>query len=148
MYYFAYGANMLREVIENRLGSVNDLGICVLDQYRIEFNKIGTDGTGKGNIIKDRSLHVIGVAYELSQKQIEKLDGEERFYDRIKLNIMLNSNLMVAEAYIAQPHKVNDSLSPNETYLGKLINGSIEHNFPHTYIQKLQAVVTEEQRTK
>jgi len=69
MYYFAYGANMLREVIENRLGSVSDLGICVLDQYRIEFNKIGTDGSGKGNIIKDRNLHVIGVAYELSQKQ-------------------------------------------------------------------------------
>lgn len=142
MRYFVYGANMSQKEIGNRLGLVDDLGVGVLDQYKIKFNKQSKDESGKANIVPDENLQVIGVVYRMSEKQIKILDKYEMGYDRVTLNVKLDNNLVNVEAYIAQQGKVDNDLLPTKEYLEKLIHGAEEHSFPPCYVQFLERTDT------
>lgn len=139
MYYFAYGSNMLRERLEkDRLGSLEDLGIGILYKYKIKFNKQSLDGSGKTNLIQDDNSQVFGVIYKLSEEQISALDKFEPGYSRITLDIKIGEVFVDMETYIAQKDKINNNLLPTKEYLGYLIQGAKEHDFPLDYIHFLE----------
>ncbi|MHB1117926.1 MAG: gamma-glutamylcyclotransferase family protein [Minisyncoccota bacterium] len=140
MYYFAYGSNMLRKRIEDRVGTVADLGMGVLGKYKIKFNKQGKDGSGKTNIVPDSDSRVLGVVYELSEEQLGILDGKEVGYKREPLPIEINGKFADIEVYIALANTINDNLLPTMEYLTHLINGAKEHGFPSEYVRFLEEV--------
>ena len=47
MCYFAYGSNMARQRIENRLNTVKCFGVGLLDKYEIKLAKFGRAKTWK-----------------------------------------------------------------------------------------------------
>lgn len=140
MYYFAYGSNMPRKRIENRVGAVADLGVGVLDKYKIKFNKQSTDGSGKTNIVPDGDSQVIGVVYELSKGQLDILDRIEIGYERGNLPLEVNGELVCVEVYVALPETINNELLPTRKYLEYLIQGAKEHDFPSDYVEFLEEV--------
>jgi hypothetical protein len=140
MYYFAYGSNMLKSRIEDRLKSVTDLGIAVLKSHKIKFNKQSKDGSGKTNIVSDIHSNVLGVIYNLTEEQITLLDRNEIGYERIKIIVEFNSISTNVETYIAKPNTINENLLPTSEYLGYLITGAREHSFSQTYIESLELI--------
>lgn len=141
MYYFAYGSNMPRKRIEDRVGTVTDLGVGVLDKNTIKFNKLSSiDGSGKTNIVTDENSRVLGVVYELASEQLKLLDESELGYDRVSLPVELKGKQLDMEVYIAQARRVRDNLLPTREYLEYLIQGAKEHDFPPDYIKLLGEV--------
>jgi len=61
--YFAYGSNMSQKRLEDRVGKVNHCGIGTLKNYQFLYNKRGSNGTGKANIIPERNSEVKGVLF-------------------------------------------------------------------------------------
>ena len=49
--YFAYGSNMCTRRLKQRAPSAVPLGVGYVSGFRLAFDKIGSDGSGKCNII-------------------------------------------------------------------------------------------------
>ncbi len=142
MYYFAYGSNMLIARLEKRVGNVECLGMAILENYQIAFNKQSKDGTGKTNVYFSDGGLVEGVLFELTEEQMNKLDKSEIGYKRIDLNVQLLKNTFLAVSYIAEVDAINNNLSPTKEYLQYLIDGAIENKLSDTYIEMLKSVKT------
>lgn len=140
MLYFAYGSNMLRSRLEERVGEVVDRGVAKLKEYKIKFNKKGKDGSGKTNITLQKKSEVWGVGYELTDEQINLLDGIEDGYKRDTINVILENKKVQAEIYFALPEKIDGSLLPTIEYLDFLMSGAQEHDFPKIYLEFLQSI--------
>jgi len=140
MHYFAYGSNMLKNRLENqgnrvtpKIGSVIDKGVAKLSGYKIVFNKLSTDKSGKTNIAQDKEAIVWGVVYELANDQIERLDKIEKGYKRIPIVVDYNNEQIEVDTYLATEDSVQENLFPTTEYLKFLIQGAKEHNFPQNY---------------
>lgn len=142
MYYFAYGSNMLRKRLEERLGKVEDLGMVLLYDYKIAFNKKSSDGTGKTNIIPLSGQNVSGVAFSLTTDQLGILDKAEGGYNRTTISAMLNNVLTNMETYVAKETRIDNSLLPTKKYRQYLIDGALEHFFPQDYVEMLNNLQT------
>lgn len=133
MLYFAYGSNISRKRLEDRVGPVVDLGLAKLAGYKIIFHKKSSDGSGKANIVEDKLSIVLGVIYELNSEQMALLDQSEKRYDRSDLQLDFGGQIVQAVAYIAQPESIDDNLKPTMEYLEHLMSGAREHSFPEEY---------------
>lgn len=138
-FYFAYGSNMKRSRLENRIGEVIDHGIASKQDYRIAFNKQSTDGTGKTNIVTPAGQEqVMGVLYELTEDQLKKLDGIEKGYVRIPIIVDWKAETKEVQTYVAIDPMINNDLLPKADYLQFLIDGASEHSFPEEYQELLK----------
>ena len=146
MLYFAYGSNMLRSRLENQkkggeqIGQVIDRGTGVLLGYTIKFNKKSIDGSGKTNITEGDGSRVLGVIYELTDVQINLLEKIEVGYKKLSVDIVLESNTIQSDTFLAKPETIQDGLLPTRDYLNFLILGAREHNFPKDYVEFLENV--------
>lgn len=77
LWCFAYGSNLLREQIKRRIGHIPEAPRAWLEGYRLAFNKLGGDGTGKANIVKQPGTKVWGVVYRCSPEDLDKMDSYE-----------------------------------------------------------------------
>lgn len=138
--YFAYGSNMKRSRLEDgRIGVVTDYGVTTLKDYRIAFNKQSTDGTGKTNLMPAEQQDVVGVLYGLSEEQLKTLDDIEKGYFRIPISIEVEGKPTEVQTYVALKERINNDLLPTAEYLGYLIDGAVEHNFPKEYQEFLKS---------
>ena len=78
--------------------------------------------------------------YDLSLEQIEKLTDIEKGYDRVTLPIQINGKNEPAETFIAQAKRINNDLFPTCEYLGFLIQGAKDHQFPQEYLSFLEGM--------
>ncbi len=147
MHYFAYGSNMLKNRLENqgnrvtpKIGSVIDNGAAKLSGYKIVFNKLSIDKSGKTNIAQDKEAIVWGVVYELANDQIERLDKIEKGYKRIPIVVDYNNEQIEVDTYLATEDSVQENLFPTTEYLKFLIQGAKEHNFPQDYQMFLENI--------
>ena len=131
---------MLKNRLENqgnrvtpKIGSVIDKGVAKLSGYKIVFNKLSTDKSGKTNIAQDKEAIVWGVVYELANDQIERLDKIEKGYKRIPIVVDYNNEQIEVDTYLATEDSVQENLFPTTEYLKFLIQGAKEHNFPQNY---------------
>lgn len=129
--YFAYGSNMLRARIEERLGPVEVLGAAVLAGYAHSFSKLGRDGTGKGNIHEARGGEVHGVLYRLDPVQMERLAEIEGGYRLISLTVRCSGEIVDAGAF--QALAPMPALVPTVEYLAFYERGMHEHGLPAHY---------------
>jgi gamma-glutamylcyclotransferase len=136
-YYFAYGSNMDTPQMQQRLEAVRIVGQARFKGYRLVFDKISKDRTGKANLLKDEQSEVWGVVYEMTDEQMRKLDSFERGYDRAKVEVELdNGKRLQVYTYISE--KRDPSLRPKTEYVNTIINGANKHGLPKEYIRKLQ----------
>lgn len=139
-YYFAYGSNMDTKQMQNRLESADltAFGVAKLKGWRLVFDKISRDGTGKANLREDEQGEVWGVVYQVTDEQIEKLDGFEKGYSRKITEVVMDDHdtRLVVITYISE--KRDPKLHPSREYLTKIIKGASEHQLPEEYILQIE----------
>jgi len=80
--YFAYGSNLDRKRLRERIGPPEPIrhGMHALWGWSFEFSKESNDGTAKANIVRHSRGMVWGCVYGLSSEQFLKLGNEEKGY--------------------------------------------------------------------
>jgi len=137
--YFAYGSNMKidRITASERAPSARMLGRAKILDKKLVFNKISTDGSGKGNVIDSPSSLVWGVLFEINERDIESLDHAERGYDKQDIAVIDESgNSIDAFTYISS--KIDNNLKPYDWYLTLIIQGADENDLPKEYVDDLR----------
>lgn len=151
--YFAYGSNMLRARLEERVGPVVVVGAAVLEGYAHSFTTLGRDGTGKGNITVASGSAVYGVAYRLQPAQLERLTEFERAYRMVSLSVRIHAlpntdrgtetstDLHGAhlETISFQARRPVPPLQPKVEYLTYYERGMREHGLPEHYLRMVLA---------
>lgn len=142
-YYFAYGSNLYQSRLQVRVPSACFVSLGQLQGYQLQFNKIGLDQSGKGNIEatgrpEDR---VWGAVFQMDAAELPHLDRAESLgvgYERQCLNILTSQGHLQAFTYLALLK--DDTLRPFHWYKAYVIQGALELSMPAAYIQQIQAV--------
>ena len=144
--YFAYGSNMPKRRLENRIGHVHKLGIAELEGYKLICNKISIDGSSKFNIQKTENLSdkVFGVLYKIEDSQLDPLDAAEGAksgggYRQETVEINYNEECKRAITYICtESKKICDptKVHPYDWYVYHAVIGACEAGLPYDYIKK------------
>lgn len=142
-WYFAYGSNLAMD--QNRTGLIREARRARLDGYRIAFNKLGSDGTGKANLVPDETAAVWGVVYLCSAATLDQMDLYEGVprghYYRKNVRVHCDSGEQVnAVTYIAGNSFIRPSLQPAPEYLQQILRGAREHRLPDSYLQEIERV--------
>jgi gamma-glutamylcyclotransferase len=144
-WYFAFGSNLYVDQKQERTGVIRESRRARLDGYRIVFNKLGTDGTGKANIEPDETGTVWGVAYLCNPEALKQMDGNEgvsgEHYSRKEVMVQCDSGEVIeAVTYVAGKAYIRPSLLPAHEYLHRIISGARSHNLPEEYIREVEDI--------
>jgi cation transport regulator ChaC len=137
--YFAYGSNMSKEQMTQRVGAVDARGRAQLRDFAFVLNKRGDDGSGKANIEQRPGETVWGVLYRLTSSQLRRLDSKEKGYRRQTLEVECQDGSESAVTYIAETSRAG--LLPTNEYRGLILNGACEHGLPSDYLAQLERVL-------
>ncbi len=133
--YFAFGSNMCRARLAERVGQVQVRGLARAPGWRHRFNKRGRDGTGKGNI-EPADAQVWGVLYWLNADQLHVLDGFEGGYERRLIRVDGGTTVEAVSYVGLYP---GPSLSPAPWYLEHYRAGIREHGLPAAWLAEIEA---------
>jgi len=140
--YFAYGSNMLRERLFERIGNAGELGTARLPGYRLVFHKRGDDGSGKCTVVGNHAGHEVwGVVFELNAPQKATLDQYEgRGYSVEKVVLSHNDTPLEAFTYISRQRWLDPSAQPYSWYKGLVLVGAIQAGLPRPHVARIESV--------
>lgn len=140
-YYFAYGSNMDMTTMKDYAPSAECIARAKLPRYKLMFNKISEDGSGKANIIVCDNEEVWGAVYSVNPDEMPNLDRKEKGYSSIAREVILDTELpILVTTYYS--NKIDNSLKPNYEYKQKVIDGAKQCQLPDNYIRRLQQIET------
>ncbi len=143
---FCYGSNLPTRRLKERIGEFKLLGNATLQEYKLLFNKISIDGSGKGNIhyTNENADVVWGIVIEITEKQkniLDKYEGKGKGYSEVSMNVTLTDGTEIyANTYVADIDKISDNLKPFDWYKALVVFGTLEHRFPIDYIDNIKSV--------
>ena len=139
--YFAYGSNMSSARLLARVGAARAMGPVHVCDWRLVFNKPGSDGTGKANLVSELGARSWGVAYEIAGSEWERLDSFETGYERALFRLERSDGSSIeAQAYLFFFLEGTRALPPSPDYLAHLLTGALEHGLPADYIASISEV--------
>lgn len=146
--YFAYGSNMLTRRLRARTPSATVIETGCVVGYRLTFDKVSTDGSGKADMehTGNPTDRIYGVLYEIANSEEGALNRAEglglkngyRKDDNIQVRIA--ESTIRAKAYIATATAKDPAYRPYHWYKAIVIAGAVEHNLPAAYIEWLRTV--------
>ena len=122
--YFAYGSNMDFKRLEERGISFEFMGVGILENYELQFNKIAKNKTGIGyaNVVNKQGSKVEGLLYSIDNIQIlDRFEGFPEHYLKENLSIYHLNKRIEAIVYVAAPDKIGLNLMPEKAYLNRLL---------------------------
>ena len=142
-WYFAYGSNLFPEWKEDRTKTkIRQARRCRLVGYRLAFNKRGSDGYVRANIVPDPQGEVWGVIYLCSPQAMEKLDGCEGapfHYRRVPVEVITDRGEQVqAVTYQATAAWQCEEGFPQRDYAQLIVQGARYHGLPAEYIRQVR----------
>lgn len=141
MHYFAYGANMDVETLEERKVDFKPVTIGKVRDVRLVFHVPGGDETGKADLMDDRRSHVHGVVYDVPESSLAGLDlyeSVERGRYR-RQQVVVQTDCGELSCVIYRGAKFRGGLKPNSDYLACLVRGAQHHGLPQHYLTFLQS---------
>lgn len=144
--YLAYGSNMCSARLTARVPSAAFHSIGKLKGYQLAFNKVGTDGSAKANIIATGSAEDIveGVIFSISPKQLAALDkAEDLDHGYCRKNIEISSSRagsLSVFTYFAL--LVDDDILPFDWYKQFCLSGAKEHGLSAEYISRVNSLAS------
>jgi len=143
--YFAYGSNLgLRRLRSpDRAPSAEKLAIGWLNGFRLVFDKVSADGSGKCDCERSNSAHdqVYGVVFRIDDANEVTLDAAEGLgygYEKKVVDLVTASGVVSAAIYTAT-HK-QPGLKPYDWYKEHVLRGAIEQGLPAEYVRAIHAV--------
>ena len=122
--YFAYGSNMDFKRLEERKVSFELIGLGILEDYALKFNKIASkrSGAGYANIVKQKGCRVEGLLFSISNiGKLDRFEGYPTHYKKEALKIHHSNNVVDATVYVATADWVSDEVKPERVYLNRLL---------------------------
>ncbi len=125
MYYFAYASNLNRKQMAERAPESKPKFIATLPNFKLTFTAQPGRQGGVASIAPHRGEKVIGAVYEISERDLRRLDrceGYPTVYDRRKVIVWTETNEPIeAVTYI----KIDQSreLPPSPEYLALIQQG-------------------------
>jgi hypothetical protein len=122
-FYFAYGANLNSEVMENRGMTVKASMVAKVPNFRLLFNHdVPFIGIGMASIESFPGSEVYGLVYTITKVDEWIMDCYEAclFFHRYRKATLTIENKKCFYYYTAIP---NPNLLPSAAYLTKIING-------------------------
>jgi gamma-glutamylcyclotransferase (GGCT)/AIG2-like uncharacterized protein YtfP len=129
--YFAYGNNMVTQVLTQSIPSAQATGFGRLANHRLAF----TLGSRTANLAECPGLSVYGVLYSIDKDETPLLDqteGSTEEYERVKRTIRTVTGPVEAITHAAAATAAEE-LSPDPRHLEQLIQGAYEHELPKHY---------------
>ncbi len=144
-WYFAYGSNMARSRLEQRVGGCRAIGHGWLGGFDLRFHKRGRDGSGKCDAFatgfSSDVLH--GVLYGMRAEQREVLHGVEGSdYAVLTVSVAHRGGSLDAFLYVARPHAIEADLAPFDWYKAYVAAGAREARLPSAYRARIAAQPT------
>ena len=95
VYYFAYASNLNRKQMAERAPDSKPRFIATLPNFKLTFTARSGRQGGVASITPHRGEKVIGAVYEISERDLKRLDGYEGYptvYDRRKVTVWTETN--------------------------------------------------------
>ena len=124
----------------DRAPSAVKTGVGLIKGFRVAFDKVSADGSGKCNIRKTADLNdlVHGVVFRIDTDDKLSLDTAEGLgdgYEQTIIKVVVEDGTVDAVAYIAR--KTDEALKPYDWYHDTVVQGATDHSLPATYIESL-----------
>ena len=128
--YFAYGANLNKQGMDNRCPGNKPLCRAILKNYRLVFKNVAD--------IEEASNHYLqGALYEINQDHLVSLDrfeGYPRLYTRTIVPVFTEHGKEIY-AVVYKMTTRNQYSRPHPGYLNIIISGCQQWQLPEEYIQ-------------
>lgn len=126
MDYFAYGSNLSKKQMLGRCPDAKPKFQAVLPNYKLIFTGWSREWKGGTASIKPvRGERVAGAIYEISEKDLRKLDHYEDYpntYDHIKI-LVLQEDGTASNAFTYIKRRQSDETKPSTEYLTMIRQG-------------------------
>lgn len=143
IYYFAYGSNLDQDQMEKRCPESRLVEKAVLEKYTLAFTTYSTKrNCGCADLVAIEGHEVWGLIYELSDADLKSLDKHEGAnYRRIEVSVVNeNGDTKKALTYVVITQRFD--LKPSKDYLGIIMKGANDFNFPESYKKDLLLIDT------
>jgi hypothetical protein len=134
--YFAYGANMSSARMRSRVPEARLRGVGCVAGFRLAFEKLGADGTGKANLVPEPGGLVWGVLWALPESEWPALDRCEPGYTRREIEAVCEGVRVRAQTYVAT-HPADAPLEVSAEYGRLLLEGAREHGLPAEHVARI-----------
>ena len=125
MYYFAYASNLNRKQMAERAPDSKPRFIATLPNFKLTFTaRLGRQG-GVASITPHRGEKVIGAVYEISERDLRRLDVKEGYptvYDRRKVTVWTETNDSIEAITYIKMDKSRE-IPPSSDYLDIIRQG-------------------------
>ena len=142
-FLFAYGSNMLSRRLQARVPSAFAVSPGELRGFRLTFDKLGADGSGKARIASsaDGADRVFGVLFRVQTAELPLLDRIEGNYERETVEVIARwGHTLRAHTYFARPEAIRAELLPFEWYRDLVAAGAREHRLPPEHVLWLECL--------
>ena len=142
--YFAYGSNLLRARLCERVPSALVRAVGYLPGYTVRFNKLSEDGSGKCNLVRSsENDRVYGVVYDFLDEEklsLDKHEGLGKGYHTEEIKLITDQGEIGAYTYVADDSAIDDSIRPYSWYKELVVEGARQHSLPEGYVAQLEGV--------
>ena len=138
--YFAYGSNMSSARMHSRVPSARVHGIGCVAGFRLAFDKLGADGTGKANLVPDPGFLVWGVVWSFPDPEWATLDRFEPGYARREVEVTCAGSSLRAQTYVAT--LLTDDPVASAQYKRLLAEGAREHGLPREHLARIESLAS------
>ena len=126
MYYFAYASNLNKKQMQERASESKPMFVATLPNYKLVFAGWSRQWRGGcATILLSRGDKVLGAIYEISDKDLRRLDSYEgypRSYNRINVTVFdEDGNAVEAVTYIRAGRL--EETQPSKEYLAIIQQG-------------------------
>jgi cation transport regulator ChaC len=145
--YFAYGSNLWIDQKEQRTSAIRSGDdrprLARLANYRLAFNKLGSEGQVFANIMACPGDEVIGIAYRCRPSTIDSMSEREGGYERLSVQVVIEDDSSVeAVTFVAMERNVVNEGRPSDEYLERIVTGARQHELPDEYIEKMKKLAS------
>jgi gamma-glutamylcyclotransferase len=143
IWYFAYGSNLQRARLRERIGGWTKEQTAILKGYKLKFAKgyIGHE-SGRANIEPNLASEVKGAIYLITEDQFRKLDGREGarigVYRRAPVSVESEGKQVSATTYEMKEEIC--ALKPSTDYLNLVLDGLREHGYDENVINEVKNI--------
>ena len=144
MTYFAYGTLLDENAMRGIAPSVKSLGILRLKDYRMGFGQCARPGATGCMLEPDPGATMYGVLYDLSQEDMDKLDGAAVSGTEMRVHVPVtliddDGNEVSSVTYTIPGNP--PQISPSDDYVRPILNGPSDLALPEPYVQHMKQLI-------
>jgi hypothetical protein len=145
VWYFAYGSNMQPATFRGRRGIVPQRAVASrLRGWELVFDKppLLPIGGAMANVVERADAHVLGVAYEITAKDLAHVDLTEGVmignYRRVPVRVSPLAGGADLDAFTLTSERRDPTLRASRRYMALLVEGALAHGLPDDWVAWLR----------